>query len=347
MSPSQPFPASDALTVSAAYTRLIANTLGLQARELPALLEGTGLKARDLLPGTEVSVHDDQLIRLLANGDQLYGRPGFGFAVGHQMSPDVHGPIGYLSLSSANVLASLEALAEYLPVRMRIGLLRIDADERWLDVTFETALRAPGAILRILAETFALAMQAQVEAILQREAREARIAFAHRAPAYAALYGQTLHGTVTFSAPVMRYRLPIELAYVRNPNGDGEAFRLLQARCAAMLARRDHAPGDVAARVRHLLLEQPPGSIDEGAVAAALFMSTRTLSRRLSAEGTGYRRIRDDVTRELAIQALTASDESMEAIAASLGYNDSAALRKAVRRWTGCSPTALRASGKR
>ena len=80
------------------------------------------------------------------------------------------------------------------------------------------------------------------------------------------------------------------------------------------------------------------------AIAALLGMQERTMRRRLTAEGTSYGAIVDDVRRKLAIEYLQTTRMSVDDVAWKVGFSDSANLRRAVRRWTGMTISALRAS---
>ena len=104
-------------------------------------------------------------------------------------------------------------------------------------------------------------------------------------------------------------------------------------------ARRARSTSD---RVRSLLLSKTPGSVTETDVASAMFVSKRTLARRLAAEGSSYHNVREQLLSELARRHLRESRLSVEAVATLLGYNDAAAFRKAFRRWYGQSPKAFR-----
>ena len=64
--------------------------------------------------------------------------------------------------------------------------------------------------------------------------------------------------------------------------------------------------------------------------------------RRLTAEGTGYRQIREELYAELAARHLREGELTVEAIAALLGYHDTANFRRAFRRWYGVPPGAYR-----
>ena len=77
-------------------------------------------------------------------------------------------------------------------------------------------------------------------------------------------------------------------------------------------------------------------------MARALYISKRTLARRLEKEGSGFRQIRDRVLSEMAVRHLQDTTLTVEAIAALLGYHDTANFRRAFRRWHGVPPNEFR-----
>lgn len=95
-------------------------------------------------------------------------------------------------------------------------------------------------------------------------------------------------------------------------------------------------------RVRQHLAECLPASPTIDAVAQALHHSVRTLCRRLSAEGTTFQAIKDEVRRDLAIQRLTRSEDPIAAIAYDVGFDNPTAFHRAFRHWTGSTPNAYR-----
>lgn len=331
------------LRINSSYSRIIARMLHLQERELPALLAGTGLAAEILLPGDETYLNDEQQIQILANGHRLMHQPGFGLALGQQLGPASHGPIGYLSLSSPDLESALSAFADFLPARLPLISLDITVSGEWLECGYHIRARAPDYIRQSMEESFAVSLQSVVEAILRREAREAEVAFSHSRPDYVGRYAEMLHGSYRFESDRVYYRLPAALARVANSAGDSEAFRLTRNLCSKLLEQQPVAARSVSDRVRTLLLSQPQGVVSEEQIAKAMFVSRRTLARRLEQEGSGYREIRAAVLGELARQSLRQTSQSVESIAASLGYHDSAAFRKAFKRWTGITPQAYRA----
>ena len=78
------------------------------------------------------------------------------------------------------------------------------------------------------------------------------------------------------------------------------------------------------------------------AAARALFMSGRTLSRRLGVEHTSFQRVKDEMRRDLAIQQLVKTRTSVDEIALLVGFDNTPAFHRAFRKWTGSTPGTYR-----
>ena len=120
---------SQRLLIPSSYSRIIARMLGLQERGLPALLAGTGLPVSILLPGDETLISGTQQVQVLANGHRLMRGPGFGLAMGAQLGPASHGPVGYLSLASPDLHSALQAYADFIPARLPLIDLQVSLSE--------------------------------------------------------------------------------------------------------------------------------------------------------------------------------------------------------------------------
>jgi AraC-like DNA-binding protein len=86
----------------------------------------------------------------------------------------------------------------------------------------------------------------------------------------------------------------------------------------------------------------PHGGVSIGAIASALGMSARTLSRRLAEENLTFSTILEDLRSDLADQYLQNNDLSISQIAWLLGYTEVSSFAHAFQRWTGKSPTDAR-----
>ena len=340
-------PAADFLMPSV-YSRIVARVANLPERDLGKLLHNTGLPESILMPGDETHISGEQQLQIMKNGRRLLGSPEFGLRLGEQLQPSAHGPMGYLALSSPDLLSALQALANYLPLRMPWVAIDLSLHDGLLDIQlrFRLALEDNLFARTTMGECFAMVIQSLVEAVLGRPASEAAITFEHPAPAHAKLYEDYLHAACRFEGNINSYCLPAELAGASNAAGDSEAYKLTQQLCNKLLEQTPRSASSLADRVRTLLLLQPIESTTEAKVASSLFLSRRTLARRLAAEGTGYRQIRDRFLQELASRYLLESNQTVDTVAASLGYHDAAAFRKAFRRWTGMTPREFRLVSK-
>lgn len=163
-------------------------------------------------------------------------------------------------------------------------------------------------------------------------------------PNYAAGYGKVLPGLLQFGQPQSALWF------------DAEALTVPVRRDeAALLAFLKAAPGNViephladqavSARVREVLPQSVPGWPDLPSVADGLHMSTSTLQRHLASEGTSFQSLKDLLRRDLAIVRLNTSAVPLAALAAELGFADSAAFQRAFKTWTGSAPGSYRRRG--
>ncbi|WP_280352927.1 helix-turn-helix domain-containing protein, partial [Nocardia abscessus] len=102
----------------------------------------------------------------------------------------------------------------------------------------------------------------------------------------------------------------------------------------------------VGASVRDRLVRTPGEIPDQTTVAVGLYMSSRTLSRRLHEEGTSFRALLDEVRQTMSEVLLAHTDMTTEQVAARLGYAEAASFIRAFRRWQGCPPQTFRSRGR-
>ena len=83
------------------------------------------------------------------------------------------------------------------------------------------------------------------------------------------------------------------------------------------------------------------GDVSVETAAERLSLGVQTLQRRLRHEGTSFRDLRLEFLMSRAADLLTQTDHSVEAIARSLGYNETNSFRRAFRTRFGLTPTAF------
>ena len=323
------------------YSRLIARVLGLHVRELPELLALTQLTAEQFMR-EDTLLTAQQQIQIIHNSLRLSKDEAFGLQLGNQLTPPTHGAMGFLANSSPNLLMALKAFQTYLPTRMNFARLELVPNADWLECYYHVDLDVSPEIYRCLSEISMMIFFECAKFIVGRPLHEAQASFSHPKPNYSQRYTEHLPGQFEFSKPQVMVRVPLNLCHIPNASANHENYSLALRQCESILAQLHSSKDSFKYQIQKMMLSHPPGVLSEEEAAAALFMSKRTLARRLSHEETGFRQIREEILSQQASGYLRDSQMSVEAIAALLNYHDSANFRRAFKRWFQLSPDQYR-----
>ncbi len=105
------------------------------------------------------------------------------------------------------------------------------------------------------------------------------------------------------------------------------------------------APSELEAAIVRALrvdLRSPPTM---AAIAASINLSERTLRRRLLESGLSYAALLDHERMRRALDLLHGSELTLGLVAEASGFADARSLRRAIKRWTGHTPTHFRSHG--
>ena len=331
----------DHACIPSSYSRLVARELGLQSRDLPGLLGGSGLSIEQFLEeDTLLTPH--QQIQILKNSLAISNDETFGLRLGKRLTSPTHGAMGFLANSSPNLRMALQAFQTFLPTRMSLARIELNQSRDSLVIEGAFIVEIQGDLLRLLSETVAIIFLDCAEFIVGRPLVEAEFYFAHEPPTYVERYADFFPGKVNFSAPRIRARIPPEVCEIPNASANPELYLLALRQCETMLADLNADKSTCFYRVKKLMLSSPPGVPSEEEVAAAMFVSKRTLARKLEREGVSFRQIRDDILSQQAMSYLRDSNLTVDAIAALLDYHDSSNFRRAFKRWFNITPDGYR-----
>lgn len=309
-----------------------------------ALLERHGLDPSvledddGLLP---ITGHD----LMLDTAARELGCPDFGLRLAESQDLSILGPLAVAIEASPTVSSALECVTRFLFVHspaLRIAVEDDPAGARGVvAITYRKELRespySPQAMeLGIgLLHRIASALVGTDEGLRSVDVPHAPISSVRR---YTDMFGDG----VRFHTEIGALRVDRHTMDVRFRSAD-ESIRQL---AIAHLARTHADPGDrMAVRLRRLLVETL-GTTGHSLADVARLMDThpRTLQRQLADEGTTYEEVLDDVRRVAALRHITTTDLPFVQIATMVGFSAQSTLTRAVRRWTGTSPRALRRS---
>ena len=79
------------------------------------------------------------------------------------------------------------------------------------------------------------------------------------------------------------------------------------------------------------------------AIAGKMGLSRPTLLRRLKAEGVTFEQVLDELRHKLALHYLSGKKTSVNETAYLVGFSEPASFSRAFKRWTGTSPSEMRA----
>ncbi len=146
-----------------------------------------------------------------------------------------------------------------------------------------------------------------------------------------------------FRAEELEIVMPLSALDRAIPTYDGRLHDHLVAYGERLLDELGQSRQPLRSQVEGLLIAAwPVRTPDAREVAKELGMSTRTLSRKLKANGASFNAIVEDLRRDLA-NTLLQDDLSLSEISLALGYSNQAAFSSAFRRWNGLSPSQYRA----
>ncbi len=321
----------------------------VHALHLAELLARWNVTPKDLFEGLDLDeavlaepmrrLPMDVIEELVARARRLTGEPGLGFYLGLQMRVSSHGYLGFAAMSASTAGAALELAVRFAPTRTSSLALRTERDGDFASLILEER-ESLGEARDVIVLALIIGIQRIGSALTGRElAGHAEVAFPE--PAYAKRFTSTYKkGLLRFDMPQHRLVFDAKVLDLPLTMADPAALRLARDQCEKELSALGY-DGDLVTRVRGLVQRDAGGfrSVDE--VASALSLSSRTLKRKLAAQGTSFSVVLEDERKSRAMRLL-AADMPLQSIADRLGYSDVANFTRAFRRWTGATPGAYR-----
>jgi AraC-like DNA-binding protein len=325
-------------TVPLAYVLL---TLQLAAER------GVGRDAmlKDLDIGPELLEQPDTRIGLLRYGRlclralALTNEPALGYEFGLRNNLTTHGFYGFGVMSQTTVRDSLEFAVRFASLRMPGWTLRLFTEgDRGV---VEAREAVPFGILRQYALDMMLISLFKSHQPFMAAPESTELWFDCEEPAYYARYRDQLP-RVRFSAGANQIRFPAEWLTRPLTTANAVTARLVARECERELALLGHTE-DLLERVRATLVNDRGRYPDLATVAKRLYMSDRTLKRRLQKHSISFQQLLDEARKRDSIRLLEDPTLNLEEIAERLGYSASANFARAFRKWTGHSPGDFRA----
>lgn len=265
--------------------------------------------------------------------------PHFGLLVGQGEGLSSLGLIGYLVKHSPDVGSALDALVHYFHLQAQGSLARVtvNGDRAFLGYSiyqddFEATDQLIDAAVAIIFN--------MLRELCGEEWKPLAVCFSHRKPASVKPFEDFFGTTLCFDARDNGVVFPAHWLQSPVQGADDELHRLLEKQ---VLQMESNYHEDFSGQVKRVLFDALlAGQASADYIAAFFSIHSRTLHRRLVAQGTSFHELVDESRFSIARQALENSEIAVAEIADMLGYSDTRAFTRAFKRWSGLTPSAWR-----
>lgn len=317
---------------------------------LQALLQGTGI-SESLLEARNIKISYAQQRRLLGNGLMLCRRPGLGLLVGQMLHWTFYGTVGGIVHCSPSLRDAAEALRRYIMIAQpyyavigRKPSVYIGANRRVFQPLRPLRSQSEYPVIAQFEIDFKLAAALRVwDACGNKSVADpaVHVNLNFPEPAHAHMYRSLPCASIQFDAE--ESNISAHYSHVVEPFRPyrKHAFEQLMERCEQELTEAN-LENTYAAKVRWHIHAHFEKQLSLEQVAEMLHITSRALTRRLSAENTSFRAILHEVRMELTSYHLRSSHMSVEQLSELMGFSSPSSLRRAIRNWSGTSVSAVR-----
>ena len=280
--------------------------------------------------------------RLFEEAARQTGDANFGLWFGNQFRPRDLGLWGYLAVSSPTLGGALRNIVETFPRHQQhshLGLVP-HADGRLM---LEYQIRAPDIVERRQDAELSLGMFLNIfrECLGRRWTPEA-VYFEHPSPLDADQHEAAFGAPVCFAQPTNALVFRPDVLERPMPRRDPRMMAMMHA-CLEALGPRADDREPLIDQVRMAIRSRlPEGWPSLECIGEDLRLSPASIRRELARVGLTYKGLVQTMRRELAFVYLRQHHLPLSEIAFLLGYSELSAFSRAVRRWTGKSPRAVR-----
>lgn len=285
----------------------------------------------------------NQHMSLLLKGIKLSGdEGGLGYELGLRIGLSTHALVAMTLLSQTTIGDAIRLGIQFSQVFVPVyrGSLGEEDNFAVLDISMDMAI--PDSLYRYAYDMALVSVWSGLLNLFGGVWPDVELWFAYPEPNYFAAYRERLPAC-RFDMGANQICFPSSQLERRIQTGDPIMAQLMREKIARELeARKQQGKADILTLVRPHLVRGKDGYPDMDTVCAKLFMSSRTLKRKLKQAGTGFQILLDDVRCQDAMRLLCHSNLSIEDIAVWMGFTEPANFTHAFKRWTSATPSEWR-----
>jgi len=181
----------------------------------------------------------------------------------------------------------------------------------------------------------------QTKSLVAKPTEGVTVHFSYPKPAHFGVYEQNWPFPMEFDQEHTQIFLPDQWLRQRVRTGDPSTNVLFNHQCEDLVSGMAEVD-ETTAIIRRLLIHSAGSFLSISELAEKLHVTERTLRRRLTAEGTDFRTILDDIKNKLAQNYLSKTSLSVAEIADLLNYSEATNFHRAFQRWNSTTPADYR-----
>ncbi|MEH6637632.1 MAG: AraC family transcriptional regulator [Halioglobus sp.] len=317
----------------------MAEILRQRGIEPEEVIRGVGIAPSDLA-NPEYRVSLKEFNELMRQCVELTGDEAIGLYCAEAMQPQVLHGLGLGWLASDTVYDGLRRLVRFSKLISSVSELHLEEQGDLVHLHLQRIMEPENYVFA--GRDYGLSMVARMCSLnLGQYLTPVRIEIERPAPVEPARWESMLGAHVTFESDrtcMSWYRSDIEHQIV---TGDPALARVNDEQAEALIRSftDDSLSRLVVEKIIRRLPDGPPG---QDLIAGDLFMSNRTLQRKLKEEGVNFSELLQDCRMQLAKKYLLQGNKSVVETSYTLGFAEPSAFSRAFKRWTGQSPAQYR-----
>jgi AraC-like DNA-binding protein len=280
--------------------------------------------------------------RLLEYAAEALHDPALGFHLATEADPRELGLVFYIASAAKDLDEAIALLGRYS--RIVNEAIRTQMTRRDSDLVLEIhVVGVPRFLAAQNAELAIAIILKSLRVITGRNLHPKTVSLVHMRSSDFREFQRFCGCPVEFGGPTDELVFSSETLATPVMTEDLRLLEVLRPVCDEAAKQREMPPGSLRALVENEALKLlPHGGAQRNVIARKLAMSTRTLARRLTDQGTSFEEVVDELRRSLALQYMKTPGISLSQVAWLLGYEGATSFNHAFKRWTGRSPSAAR-----
>ena len=281
----------------------------------------------------------EKIDRIRAKAVKISGDDAIGIRSASVYSSSQLGALGYAWQASLTLRKACTRLERFIRVVNDKAVVRVEDSDGCMIVTLQLDIPSECITAR---DDGALAIITRMCRLVSGEGfRLQAVNFKHPAPSDIKPFFEYFGCQLNFDQTENQLLIPLSIVDELLVGANSELALLNDQVVTRRLAQLDRK--DIVARVQSALMEQlPNGNISDDSVADALYMSVRTMHRKLAEVDNNFRNLLVEMRRDLAEHYILDNSLTLTEISMLLGFSEPSSFSRAFKHWTGSAPSEIR-----